>query len=210
MASAQKYTAFGQLFNQVQGGVAEVSLKEGTTDTLEIISHGGSIVDIQLSLSSGGGGGITGGSVEGTDLNLTTSDESIITIDLSSLSHAINYDISTTEGAIQDAINDYIGVLPPLTTETTENVTVDFFNLYASPANGKALRIFVDGSADPETAGSFSYNIILNPETTFEMKNGEAYTALYNTSLSKYIVVPGIINPKSKPEEPPAEPIVAP
>jgi hypothetical protein len=112
--------------------------------------------------------------------------------------YKILVDNSTVSAAIADAIADHIGILPALSGEfaiaddTNAALTVNFPAQYE---DGTAFRFFVDGSA---AASTRKYRIVDGTNTIAFMRNGEAYTFIFNQAASKFHIIPGIINPKSK------------
>lgn len=143
-------------------------------------------------------------SLDGSKLTLKRSNsENDLTLDLSSVSAAADKVVVNNSNQIESAISDahanFIGILPSLRGDynTSDDTNVDFkVDLYQStttPDEGKVMRFFVDGSADASTK---KYRIMYDTIIIAYMRNGEAYTFIRNGE--KYLVVPGIINPKSK------------
>jgi hypothetical protein len=96
--------------------------------------------------------------------------------------------------ALTDALEDYIGVLRPNLSSDPQDLVVDGFALI----DGLTLRFFNNGLiAD----GDLPYDVVLTAgaEALFTILPQEAYTMIYRVSSSDWVILPGIINAKSKP-----------
>jgi hypothetical protein len=107
---------------------------------------------------------------------------------------------ATVAAAISDAEANYIGVLPALSgdfaagDDDLASLQV-VFALTEPIEDGRALRLFVDGSAADSTK---KYRIKNGTSTLAYLRNGEAYTFVWNSTAAKFHVIPGIINARSK------------
>jgi len=98
--------------------------------------------------------------------------------------------------ALADALEDYIGVLRPNPSNDPEDLVVDGFALI----DGMMLRFFNNGLI---ANGDLPYDVVLTAgaEALFTILPQEAYTMIYRVSSSGWVIVPGIINAKSKPSD---------
>ena len=101
-------------------------------------------------------------------------------------------DDSDAAGALADALEDYIGILRPNTT--AEDLVVDGFAV----TDGLMLRFFNNGIV---ADNDLPYDVVLTSgaEALFTILPQEAYTMIYRAATSSWVIVPGIINAKSKP-----------
>jgi len=111
---------------------------------------------------------------------------------------------SAASAAVNFAYGDYIGVLEAPTENTDITLPEDAGT--TERVDGKMLRFFSNAPA----SNSFYYSVKEDGGSEiFKIKGQEAYTMIWREVSSNWLVVPGIINPKSyvptPPPEPPAE-----
>lgn len=192
-------TAFGNLYELVQ------TLNETVTGLGAGISAANFVDgDLTLTLSDNTtlgpyhvqGGGISSISYDAPTLTVNYTDnsggehESDFT--LPSPAYSVHFSVSASKAdAIADAKLDYLGVLPALTSGN-EDLDIDLL----SPLDGRVLRFFNDTAAISDHV----YNVKMNSgEVIAVIRGQEAYSLIYNTAASKWLIVPGIINVKAKP-----------
>jgi len=145
---------------------------------------------------------IVGGSVSGTTLTLTRkSNANPVTLTLGTgtggTTIPFDYKLNTLAGTLSEAKTDaaanHIGILPGFINASTADVDVVLHT--TAPADGTAYRYFVNGDA---SESSKKYIMKFGTTEVAAMRNGEAYTFIWNSTLATYFVIPGIINAKKK------------
>jgi hypothetical protein len=211
------------------GAVAGVSTINGVTGStvnfasefLTFAAAGGSSTDVNVTLTNGDRGlirNINGRSF--ADFTIASKNSKLVITELTAAGSSdpngielevaeeepnpfVKVRLGTKAQAIADANANYIGVLPALTGDYAAGddvlAALQVEMPAVEPANGTLIRYFVDGSASASTK---KYRITNGTDVLAFMRNGEAYTFLFNVTntVGKYLVIPGIITPQSKPD----------
>lgn len=107
---------------------------------------------------------------------------------------------SLASGAINDAWADYIGVLQ-VVSSNTDLILLPNSGDYVR-VDGKMLRFFCNAPSND----AHHYAVMEDGGSTlFQIHGQEAYTMIWREATTDWLVVPGIINPKTKPEVAPVE-----
>jgi len=100
---------------------------------------------------------------------------------------------SGASGAVGDVFNDYIGILQTPSTNT-DLILPLVAEPYLRP-DGKMLRFFNNG---PSTGGHHYSVKEDGGSELFQIHGQEAYTLIWRNTSYSWVVIPGIINPKSQ------------
>ena len=103
---------------------------------------------------------------------------------------------STAENALLDALDDYIGVLKVIVEPESDSILLTASSPPEGRVDGMILRFF--NNASVIDASVYSVKETLEGTKIFEILPQEAYSMIWRAATTSWVVVPGIINAKSR------------